>query len=85
MADLAKTITGLARTAKKTDDTMSTSLQNAIGVEDMSIDKMTDMYMNMRFEERYEMAIEMLGEQGIDGLKTMKKVMNTAARKWNGR
>jgi hypothetical protein len=84
MTDLPKQITALARRAKTTDDLMNTSLQNAVGVEDMSIDKITDLYMNLSFEERYEMAIEFLHEQGLDGLQTIRRVMNTAARKWSG-
>ena len=84
MPDLAQQITALARRAKTTDDLMNKSLTNATGVEQMSIDKMTDMYAVMSFEERYEMAISLLSEQGMDGLKTIKKIALRAQSRWGG-
>jgi len=84
MPDLAKQITALARRAKTTDDSMNHALTNATGVESMSIDKITDLYLVMSFEERYEMAIQLLGEQGMDGLKTIRKVASRARSRWGG-
>ena len=64
---------------------MNTALSDATGVEQMSIDQMTDLYLVMSFEERYEMAVQLLAEQGMDGLKTIKKVAMRSQTRFGGR
>jgi len=74
--------TEMGKRAKLIESGADTSLANATAQPQMSLDKMTDMYMQMRYEERQQMLLHLIGEQGMKGLDASKRILKHAYVKY---
>lgn len=81
MAEQKDLITTLAKANRQMDGVADQALYDATGVKTMSLQKMTDMYLLMTFEERYGLFVSLLSEQGMEGMEVAKAIMLAATKK----
>lgn len=78
--EISDRITDLAHHAMDMQDTLNASdvvQRNAISEDDL-----LELYVGANYEQRYKMFTEVLGSQGVDGMKALRNIYNKAHQRF---